>query len=156
MRRERKTAALTIPLFLLAACGQSEKASNSVETKQTYSLCPKANDAAQKLYEKARSFADQQEARFIDRGAGAQRELSGMGSGVLKNTGGEVILLTIEKADEFRISVTNLGLKEKIALSVRSWGDAGENSPVTNFMDDLERFWTVERVSGSVTNDPPC
>ena len=101
-------------------------------------------------------MADQQQAQFIDRGAGAQSELSGMTSDVLKNTTGTAILITVEKPDMFRISVTNLGLREKIALSVRSWGGVRQHLAVARFMNDLNRFWMVQEVDRSVTNDPPC
>jgi hypothetical protein len=103
-----------------------------------------------------KEFADQQQARFIDRGAGAQQELSAMGPDVLSNTGGSPVLLTVERPDEFRISVTNLGLSEKIALTVRSTREFGEASPVGVFMNDLGRFWTIQRVEGGVTDDPRC
>lgn len=155
MSMGRKAAVLTIPLFMTIACGQSNKASDNME-KQTYSLCPKTSDAPQKLYDQVRGFADQHEARLIDRGSGAQQELTEMGSGVLKRTGGNIVLLTVEKTDEFRISVTNLGLEEKFALTVRSWGGSRTGDPITELMDDLGRFWMIERVNGSVTNDPSC
>lgn len=154
--REKLIVVLAFPLSLAIACGQTNEVSDSMETKQTYSLCPKSDDARQRLYEQVRGFADQHRARFIDRGAGAQRELSQSGSDVLKRTGGEVILLMVEKSGEFRLSVTNLGLDEKIALAVRTWNAAGEDSAITSFLDDLRSFWTVQVVDGSVTNDPPC
>lgn len=79
-----------------------------------------------------------------------------MESDVLKNTGGQPILLTVEKTGEFRISVTNLGLKDKIALTIRSWNKTSGSSPTTDFMTDLDRLWTIQKVESSVTNDPPC
>jgi hypothetical protein len=126
MRSTFKLVLLAGPLFLTIGCGQSGKADKMLETKQTYSLCPKTVDARQRLYQQVTLFADRQKARVTDRASGAQRELSDIGSGVLKNTGGEPLLLTVEKAGEFRISVTNLGLKEKIALAVRLWGEPGK------------------------------
>ena len=156
MRKGRKVVVLALPLALIVACSQSDRSSDSMETKQTYSLCPRTDESRQSLFEQVKGFADQQQARFIDRGEGAERELSSMGSDVLRKTGGSPILLTVEKPDKFRISVTNLGLREKIALTVRSWGQIGEANPVAGFMDDLGRLWTIQRVEGGVTDDPPC
>lgn len=156
MRGGRKLVVLAVLLFLIVACGQSDKRRDAMETKQTYSLCPKIDDSRQRLHEQLKDFADQQQARFIDRGAGAQRELSSMGSDVLNSTNGNPILLTVEKPNEFRISVTNLGLREKIALTVRSRGDVAEGSPIGGFMDDLGRFWAIQTVEGGVTDDPAC
>ena len=152
----RKVIVLAGPLFLAVACDQSDKANNSMDTKQTYSLCPKTDDARQRLYENVNQFSDQQQAKVIDRGSGAQKELSDIGSNVLKNTGGDTVLLTIEKTGEFRISVTNLGLKEKLALAIRSFEGHGNNAAVDRFMSDLGRFWTIQGVDGGVTDDPPC
>ena len=156
MRKGRNVVVLSVLLLLIVACGQSDKGVDSMERKQTYSLCPRTDQSRQSLFEQVKGFADQQQARFIDRGEGAERELSSMGSDVLRKTGGSPVLLTVEKPNEFRISVTNLGLREKIALTVRSWGEIGEASPVAGFMDDLGRLWTIQRVEGGVTDDPPC
>ena len=101
-----------------------------METKTTYSLCPTAGDSRQRLYDEVKTFAEQQGARLIDRSSGAKQELSDLQSAVLKNTGGDPILLTIEKAGQYRVSVTNLGLKEKVALSVRSLEEASSMKPV--------------------------
>lgn len=155
MKATLKLAALTWALLLTAACGQSEKPKD-LEIKKIYSLCPKTNDARQNLYRQMRFFANQQKARVVDRSSGAQRELSDIGSDVLNGTGGEPILLTIEKPSEFRISLTNLGLKEKLALAVRMWGEPGKDMPVDKLMRDLSRFWTIQEVDGGVTDDPSC
>jgi hypothetical protein len=127
-----------------------------MDTKQTYSLCPRSEGAEGVLYEQMKKFADQQQARFFDRGTESHGELSRMNSNVLKETGGRTLLLTVEKPEEFRISATNLGLKEKIALAVRVVGNSDENHGVKRFIEDLRRYWTVQEVDGSVTNDPPC
>jgi hypothetical protein len=156
MRMGWKVVALAIPLFMVVACGQSEIDRDHMETKHTYSLCPKSEDARQRLHEQVKAFAGQQNAQIIDRSAGAQQELSNMASNVLDKTGGSSILLTVEKPDDFRISVTNLGLKEKIALTIRTWSASGEVGSVAGFMDDLGRYWTIRRVEGGVTDDPPC
>lgn len=127
-----------------------------METKTTYSLCPTAGDSRQRLYDEVKTFAEQQGARLIDRSSGAKQELSDLQSGVLKNTGGDPILLTVEKAGQYRVSVTNLGLKEKVALSVRSLGEASSMEPISAFIDSLGRYWAIKEVGGSVQNDPPC
>jgi hypothetical protein len=156
MREGWKAAVLAMPLFFTAACGQSDEVSESMEMKQVYSLCPDTEDARQRLSEQVRNFANQQQAQLIDRSAGVQRELSGLKSDVLENTGGDSFLITVKKPDEFLVSVTNLGLKEKFVLTVTSWGETSEDSAVNRFKDDLRRFWTFEEVDGGVTDDPPC
>jgi hypothetical protein len=156
MRRARTALVLAVPLFVTIACGQSDNGGDNMETARTYSLCPKTDESRQKLYEEVTNFAAQQNARLIDRGDGARRELSSMQSEVLNQTGGEPILLTVEKPDEFRISVTNLGLREKMALTIRSSGAGDEAGPVASFVDDLARFWVIQRVEGGVADDPPC
>lgn len=156
MRMWRKIVGLTVFLFLIVACGQSEMDSDHMETKHTYSLCPKSESARQKLREQIEVFAGQQSARITDRSAEAQRELSSMASNVLGKTGGAPILLTVEKPSEFRISVTNLGLKEKIALAIRTWSTSGEGGSIAGFMDNLGHYWTIRRVEGGVMDDPPC
>lgn len=156
MWKVRDLVMLAAPLFLVVACAQSNDDGHDREAKNTYSLCPKTSDSRQRLYELAEDFAGQQKARFINRGAEAQRELANLKSGVLNKTGGNPILLTVEKPGEFRISVTNLGLKEKIALSVRSWGTVDDGGALAGFMGDLGRSWMIQKVDGNVTDSPPC
>jgi hypothetical protein len=155
MRNASGAIVLAVQLLFISACGQSADAKEDMEAKQTYSLCPTSEDSRQRLYDQAKSFTDQQGASLIDRSAGAKRELSHIGSDVLNNTGGSPILLTIEKPDRFRVSITNLGLREKVALTVR-WGAETSDAPVSDFMVDLARFLEIEEVERSVENDPPC
>jgi hypothetical protein len=108
------------------------------------------------LYRQVKTFADEHGARFIDRSFGAQQELSDIRSEVLSKTGGPPILLTVEKPNEYRISVTNLGLTEKIALTVRSRSEKETAGPVAKLMNSLGRYWAIQEVESSVTNDPPC
>lgn len=156
MRAGWRATILAAPLFFIVACGQSDEATESMEMKQAYSLCPTSEDSRQRLYDQVKSFADQHEARLIDRSAGAQQELAAIGSDVLAKTGGDLVLLTVEKSDEFRVTVGNVGLKEKFGLTVRSLGEASDAAPVSDFMADLGRFWAIEEVERSVENDPPC
>lgn len=156
MRKLRKVVILAASLFQVVACSQSDKTGDSMETKFVYSLCPKTDASRHSLYEQVKAFANQQEARFVDRSAGAQQELSNMRSEVLKKTGGDAILLTVEKADELRIGISNLGLREKIAVAITSWGAVSEANPVSGFMKDLSRFWTIQAVEGGVTDEPSC
>lgn len=153
MRRRWRAGLLATPLLLAASCDQPDKAYKGMETKRTYSLCPKAADSKQKIYEQLRSLAGEQQARFTDRSAGAESELYNMGSGVLNQTGGDPLLVTVEKPNDFRISITNLGLREKLVLTVRSWGDAKVGA---RFVNGLDSSWTIREVEGGVTNDPPC
>ena len=143
-------------MFLAASCGQSGADKGNAETKRTYQLCPKSGDARAKLYELAKAYAAQEQARVIDRGAEVQNELASMESGVLQSTDLPVVLLTIEKPRTFRISITNLELKEKFALSIRLWKNSDGDSKSNAFLNRAERFWSIEEVQGGVLNDPPC
>jgi hypothetical protein len=155
MRRRIQAAALAIPL-ILSACSQSDDTDKGMEAKQTYSLCPKTGDAQSRLDNLVRRFADEQGARLIDRSVGAKEELSSLNSNVLSQTGGNPILITAEKTGEYRISVTNLGLREKVVLSVRSLGGNTSDNPVTSLIEDLSGFWSIEESEENVTNAPPC
>src|SRR3546814_1193015 len=73
----------------------------------------------------------------------------------LFRSGGSPILLTVEKPNGFRVSVTNLGLRDKVALTVRSWGEAGGATSVSDFVADLARFWVINEVARSVDNGRP-
>lgn len=156
MRPVGKTARLAILFLATAACGHSTKDIGGMEIKHTYSLCPTHIDSRRELYEQVRDFSNQQRARLIDRSAEAQEELSSLNSKALQDTGGDVILLTIEKPEVFRISITNLGLREKLALATRVWGDSSQGHPVMGFMENLGRFWRIQEIDGGVTDEPPC
>lgn len=84
MRRALTLSILAFSLLAVIGCNRSNDGEDSVGTKDTYSLCPKTDDSRQGLYEEAKIFADTQKAKFIDRSAGAQQELSDIGSAVLK------------------------------------------------------------------------
>lgn len=156
MRNSGSVLMLAMQLLLLVACGQSDRGDGAVEIVHAYSLCPKTGDARERLSEQVKNFSGEQDARLTDRGGGAQQELSNMGSAVLNRTGGAPILLTVEKPDKFRVSVTNLGLREKVALTIRLWNVQPEASPVSGLIDELSRYWTIQEVEGAVTDDPPC
>jgi hypothetical protein len=156
MWKLRDVVMLAVPLFSIIACGQANNSADRMETKQTYSLCPKTGDSRQRLHDQAKDFAAQQKAQFIDRSPGVQQELTSLESNVLKATGGNPVLLTVDKPGVFRVSITNLGLKEKIALAVRFSGTAVDDGPIAGFITDLGRFWTIQKAGESVTNDPPC
>ena len=147
-------------LFLTstASCGQSPTDAGNAQTKRVYQLCPKSGDARARLNEIAKTYAAEQQAQVFDRGAEAQNELAGMesGSGTLRSTNLPLVLLTIEKPGAFRISITNLGLKEKLALSVRLWNESDGDSKIGAFLNQVERFWTIKEVQGGVSDDPPC
>ena len=147
-------------LFLVstASCGQSPTDAGNAQTKRVYQLCPKSGDARARLNEIAKTYAAEQQAQVFDRGAEAQNELAGMdsGSGTLRSTNLLLVLLTIEKPRAFRISITNLGLKEKFGLSVRLWNESNGDSEAEAFLNQVERYWTIEKVQGGVLDDPPC
>ncbi len=136
-----------------ASCGQSP---TDAGKKRAYQLCPKSGDARAKLNEIAEAYAVEQHAQVFDRGAEAQNELAGIGSGALRSTNLPLVLLTIEKPKAFRISITNAGLKEKFGLSVRLWNESDGNGEAEAFLNQVERYWTIEEVQGGMSDDPPC
>lgn len=139
-----------------ASCDQSTTGADDLGSISKYQLCPKVGDARTGLDKIAKSFAAKQRARVFERGAEAQRELAGMESRVLETTGLPLVLLTIEKPEHFRISITNAGLKEKFALSVRQWNVDETERETQAFLNEVGRFWSIEEVRGGVTDDPPC
>jgi hypothetical protein len=146
-----------VALLSLAACDQSRKEPAPVETKQTYSLCPRSAESRSKLLETMQIFASENRARVSDRGSEAQQELSGMqNKGALISTGGDLVLFTVDKPNAFRVSVSNLGLKEKFSLGVLSRKVDHQDFRITNLMSAIEIYWTVQRSDGGVGNDPPC
>lgn len=159
MYRHIVTASLASLLILVVGCDQLVERSEDPGVKSAFSLCPKDSSAKQQLFDLLHVFANEQGATISDRGLGATRELSGMGETgreVLQSTDGDLVLLTIEKPKAFRISLSNLGLKEKSALSIRYFDGYESDSRVEALMNDIERSWTVEPVEGGVGNDPPC
>jgi hypothetical protein len=150
-----RSAWIVVPVIFTVGCGTSTGPS-AMDAQQTYSLCPRTEGANNALYEQMRKFAGQQQARFVDRGDGVHRELFSMNSEVLSNSRVPILLLTVEKPHEFRVTVTNLGLKEKVALAVRLMGNRREDDAVRRLLGGLRRYWKIEEVDGSVTNDPPC
>ena len=144
-------------LFLnsTASCG-STGTDRSNKQIERYQLCPKSGDARVRLNELAKAYAAQQQAQVTDHGSEAQNELAGMDSAVLRSTNLPVVLLTIEKPSAFRISITNLGLREKFALSVRLWDNVGAEGNAEAFLHEAKRFWSIEPIEGGVLNDPPC
>ena len=127
-----------------------------METNKVYSLCPRSADAVPRLLKILEEFADQHGAKLINRGAEVQQELSDIKSSIQGGTGENVILVTVVRAGYFRVSVTNLGLREKVALAIRSFRLHGEEAPKNQLLSELRRYWTIQEVDGSVENDPPC
>jgi hypothetical protein len=142
-------------MFSAASCGSSKSDAVREVTKRAYQLCPKDEDARARLIELARAFAAQHGAQIVDRGLGAQSELAAIASDTLRSTTLPLVLVTIEKPGRFRVSITNVGLREKFALSVRLWNASSEYA--TNaFLNDVKRFWSVEEVEGGIENDQTC
>ena len=127
---------------------------------QRYSLCPRGEGSWEKLFALATAFAEKKEATLFDLGEETQRDLSkmrgGRGSTALHRTGGDLVVLTISKPQTFRVSIGNLGLKEKAALAIRYWDVAGKDPDLDLLLADIDRFWMVEAVDGSVLDYPPC
>jgi hypothetical protein len=129
-----------------------------MERRQNYSLCPRAEDSRPRLHALVNDFANEQQATLINRGQEAENELSGMTSskGVFERTGGKLIALAVDKPSEFRLSLSNLGLEQKVALAVISYRGEEMNAQVRQFLSDLSSFWVVQPVEAGVTDDPPC
>lgn len=153
----RLVAAVAIVLTSTASCGSPTDAEDT-QTKQAYQLCPISIDALAKLNEIATSFAAEQQAKVYDRGAEAQRELASMdhGSDTLRSTNLPLILLTIEKPSVFRVSITNAGLQEKIAVTVRIWKETDGDSRTEALISQLGSHWSIDKAPGGILNDPPC
>lgn len=154
-----------MPIFLgvlflsfLAACVQSENDSSINTRKQDYSLCPRNDQSRSQLLALVREFAARNQARLVDRGPEAQNELNQTMGGheLLNDTGGDLIVLMVEKPNQYRISLSNAGLREKIALSVRYWTEREEDSGVAELLSNIERSWVVEPVDAGVTDAPLC
>lgn len=156
MQNKIRTLSQMVPMLFLFACGLADDPIEGMGTKQAYSLCPTTDGSRERLVDQVRDFADQQDARLVDRSAGVQQELSAIGSSILTSTGGAPVLMMVERPDVYRVTVTNLGLRTKFALSVRFWNEPEGSIPVNNFMTELEEFWTIEAIEGGVLDDPPC
>jgi hypothetical protein len=100
------TIVLAVSLIFFAACSDQPTVGIGPGIKQSYSLCPKTPDAGRRLYAQLREFSQRERAHFSDVGPETQEDLSKMGSSVPGQTGGDLILVTVEKPGEFRISAT--------------------------------------------------
>ena len=147
---------LLMPLLAgLAYCEQRKIETQS--TKHTYSLCPKSDDARARSLVLIKDFSHEKSAELVDRSAGATRELSALAAQVLADTGGDLVLVTVTKPNEFRVSFTNLGLREKFVLSVRYWKAWEQDGSVSTLLGDLESYWTFQTLEGKgIEDDPPC
>jgi hypothetical protein len=156
MRGVTETVLVTL-LFLIAACGQGG-GRNDAETKYIYQLCPKSEASRQELSSLMKSFARRNGAQIFDRASESQNEIAEMDNGadILESTGGNLILLTLEKPDVYIISTTNLRLKEKVVLTVTYLRDSSSETEVQELLKEIEGSWNVQRVAGGVTNDPAC
>lgn len=153
MWRRVADTAVAIGSMFVVACSQNV---DDEEYKTTYSLCPKSEDSHIRVYEFLQNFADEQGANLIDRSSGAQQELSDLGSNILERTGRQPILVTIEKEGQYRVSFTNLGLREKAVLSVRTLHSPNSSSPSNSLLEGLSGFWFIEESKHNVTDEPPC
>lgn len=156
MRRAAWSAVVTL-LIVSTSCDQLGVGPAKMENRQSYSLCPFISDATPRLYNLMQSFANRNRAQFSDRGSDAQKEISALsrGSDILARTGGEPILLTVEKRGRFRVSLTNLGLREKYALSVR-YSSAEDKNSVIPLLRSMEDIVKITSVQDGVTDRPPC
>jgi hypothetical protein len=108
-----------------------------------------------------KDFAEREQARFTDRSAGVQHELEALGQqDFLKAMGGKVIMLSVTKPGQYDFSVTNIGLKEKLAMGIGFWGEPPQNHAVDDFLTQLGKIWDIEKFSkdrhAGVLNEPPC
>lgn len=138
-------------------CGFDKDVEGVIDKKATYSLCPKTSTARDDLINAARSFAKNHGARYVDRSSEARNELLNMrdGRATLEKSGGILTLITIELPKSYRISLSNLGLAKKTALTVRLWDDrARDQSDI--FLRNLNSSWSIREEEVSVADDPPC
>ena len=147
---------LLMPLLAgLAYCEQRKIETQS--TKHTYSLCPKSDDARARSLVLIKDFSHEKSAELVDRGADATRELAVAASRILEDTGGDLVLVSVAKPNEFRVSFTNLGLRDKFVLSVRYWKAWEQDGSVSTLLGDLESYWTFQTLEGKgIEDDPPC
>lgn len=145
-------------LFLATSCGQPKKADGDMENKETYSLCPKTDTSVKELPSVIKHFANEEKASIVDRGADAQREISGIsaGKGVLDATGGGLVMLTVDKRNEFRVSLSNLGLKRMVDMSVRYRKEDARKEVVDHLSRLLNAAWNIGKVEDGVTGKPQC
>jgi hypothetical protein len=156
MRKSSMIHKVTLSALVFLAAFACSPVSKS-ETVAKYSLCPKSKSARDTLPGLARSFAKAQGATFSDVGPIRERELmSGGGRGVLSETGGPLVVIVVEKKGDFRFSLGNLGLREKFGIGVRVSAEGVEESALAGFFSELSLEWTVQKVDGGITNDPPC
>lgn len=151
----RKDILLAFAVLMLSACNQTKQSTERIET---YSLCPEGAASRERLIVLVQNFAFRNQAEFTDRSAESQNELSAMrgSKGALPLTGGPLIVLAVEKPNDFRVSLSNLGLREKVSLGVRYWNGRSENARVSQLLSDIDRSWVIQTVEGGVLNDPPC
>jgi hypothetical protein len=146
-----------VALLVVAACDRTHAGSPEIQSKQEYSLCPKNKESRPRLLQIFKEFAANNDATITDRGAEAQLELSGMeNKGALRSTGGDLVVLTVEKPNDLRISLSNLGLLEKFAMAVRGQKAGQQDRRVSALMAAIDQSWIVQRLDDGVGNDPPC
>lgn len=151
-----KRTFLSFVAFMCTACNQGVERSEKMEIKQAFELCPHGADAMRELFAQAAAFAKRQEAKFVNRGAEAQAGLKSINSKVIGSTGGPLLLLTVERSGEFRISLTNAGLEQKVAMTISFLDARKQDGAVFDFVNKLKEHWTIIPVSGGVLNEPSC
>ena len=124
----------------------------------TYSLCPSSLGSWDSLLQLLQEFARTEGARLVNRSSEVQKELADLskGPGVLAASGGSVVMVTIEKPGAYKIVLSNLGLSQKLGMSIRQMTSAVDGGPAASLMDRLKPFWVFRATDGSVRNDPPC
>jgi hypothetical protein len=126
------------------------------ESVTRYSLCPKTKTARDALPFLARKFAQAEGATFSDVGPDRERELEVIGSSVLSKTGLPLVVIVVKKEGEYKFSLGNLGLREKFGMAVRVSSESIGESAWAAFRSQLSLEWTLQKVNGGITNDPPC
>jgi hypothetical protein len=92
-----------------------------LKMREEYIVCLSSTDESTDFKEYLTLFAHREDLDIFDRSNEAERELEGLehARDVLDSTEGPLILMTVERTNSFRISITNAGLGKNINLTFR-------------------------------------
>lgn len=109
-------------LWIMAAlAGCANQDTTELGAREDFAICFSPGDGAQKFKYYLMSFAQQEGMSVLDRSKKVEKELRSLEDArdVLESTVGPLILMTVEKENELRISITNASLGNDLSLSFR-------------------------------------